>query len=144
MNTESSAPDPRWRERARRALEGYFQKRSPPRLILSLILILTGFAGLVVSFGLLHAGLFAMWIRYPVAVLAGYGVFIGLLRLWLEFERSRFNPRRDEIEKEVAQLEAAPAHQSVHTERRDRDRRWWDFFDLPTSLTVGRDAWRLC
>ncbi len=129
METESPTPDPRWRKRARRALERYFAKRSAPRSILSLLLILTGFAGLVVSFALLRAGLFAMWIRYPIAVLASYGVFIGLLRLWLEFERSRFNPRPGEIEEEASIPAETSASNSYHT--RSRDRGWFDFFDLP-------------
>lgn len=43
-----------------------------------------------------------MWIRYPIAVMMVYGVFSGLLRFWLEFERSRFRPWRGEIEKDVA------------------------------------------
>ena len=90
--------DEKWRTRTRRALERYFDKRSAPRLILSVLLILTGTAGLLISILLLHAGLEAMSIRYPIAVLAGYGVFLLLLRFWVEFERARFNPESGEID----------------------------------------------
>ena len=83
---------------ARHALEQYFRKRSSPRLILALLLILTGLASLLVSMVLLRSGMNEMWVRYPSAVLAGYGVFLGLLKFWLEFEKSRFNPRVGEIE----------------------------------------------
>jgi hypothetical protein len=87
-----------WRNRARQALERYFQRRSAPRLILSLLLILTGTAGFAISIAFLHLGLRQMWLRYPIAVLAGYGVFLLLLRLWVAFEQARFNPPLDEIE----------------------------------------------
>src|SRR5262249_15953861 len=78
--------------RARAALEGYFRKRSFPRIILGLILLLTGAVGLGVSYELLHAGVTKMWIRYPVAVLVAYAVMLGLVRLWIEFEQRRFDP----------------------------------------------------
>lgn len=129
MTTGSHEPDLKWRERARRALEQYFEKRSSPRLILSLVLVLTGLASLVVSLELLRAGLVEMWVRYPIAVLAGYGVFIGLLRLWLEFERSRFNPRADEVENAVAPPPLRLS-ESAWEERRSRTR-WYDYLDFP-------------
>ncbi len=91
-------PDEKWRTRARRALERYFAKRSAPRLILSVLLLLTGTAGLLISFLLLRGGVEAMWLRYPIAVLAGYGVFLLLLRSWVAFEKARFNPPAGEIE----------------------------------------------
>lgn len=96
--------DEKWRTRARRALERYFEKRSAPRLILSVLLILTGTAGLLISFLLLHGGLDAMWLRYPIAVLGGYGVFLSLLRFWVKFERSRFDPQSGEIEADVEKI----------------------------------------
>jgi hypothetical protein len=125
----SSDPDSKWRERARRALEKYFARRSAPRLILSLILILTGLASLIVSLELLRAGLMAMWVRYPIAVLAGYGSFIGLLRLWLKFERGRFDPRAEEFESAIAPT-PSPAATSNWKERLPR-RRWYDWLDFP-------------
>ena len=54
---------------------------------MSLILAATGAAGFLVSFALLHMGLTRMWLRYPVAVLAAYGVFLFLLRIWLHLQR---------------------------------------------------------
>jgi len=50
---------------------------------MSLILAATGAAGLVASFAMLHLGVWRMWIRYPLAVLFAYAVFIVLLRVWL-------------------------------------------------------------
>jgi hypothetical protein len=60
-----------------------------PRFLVSLILVLTGFAGFIVSFSLLHLGVSWMWLRYPVAILAAYCVFLLLLRVWLFFQRPR-------------------------------------------------------
>jgi hypothetical protein len=50
---------------------------------MSLILAATGAAGFVASFAMLHLGVWRMWIRYPLAVLFAYAVFIVLLRVWL-------------------------------------------------------------
>lgn len=50
---------------------------------MSLILLLTGLAGFLASFSLLQLNVSRMWIRYPIAILIAYGVFLLLLRLWL-------------------------------------------------------------
>ena len=70
-------------ERVRRLL----MRRGMPRVLMSLILAATGAAGFLVSFALLHAGVARMWLRYPLAVLAAYGVFLLLLRIWLHLQR---------------------------------------------------------
>ncbi|HVF45422.1 MAG TPA: hypothetical protein VM936_20515 [Pyrinomonadaceae bacterium] len=70
-------------ERVRRLLV----RRGMPRLLMSLILAATGAAGFLVSFALLHVGVWRMWLRYPLAVLAAYGVFLFLLRVWLHLQR---------------------------------------------------------
>jgi hypothetical protein len=66
-------------ERMRRRLEA----QSYPRLQMSLIVSLTGLAGLLVSASLLKLGLHSMAWRYPLSLLIAYGVFLGLLWLWL-------------------------------------------------------------
>jgi hypothetical protein len=48
-----------------------------------LIVLVTGTVGFVFSFLMLKAGLHSMGIRYPVAVLLAYLVFLLLLRLWM-------------------------------------------------------------
>jgi hypothetical protein len=65
-----------------------------PRLLVSFLLALTGAAGFLVSTALLHLGVTMMSVRYPLAVLSAYSVFLLLLRLWLAFQRktgSRFD-----------------------------------------------------
>lgn len=65
--------------RLRRRLE----QEAFPRFQMGLIVGLTGAAGLLFSFLLLDAGMTSMALRYPLALLAAYGVFLVLLWLWL-------------------------------------------------------------
>ncbi|MEO7101678.1 MAG: hypothetical protein ABI162_20170 [Luteolibacter sp.] len=82
---------PKWRLRARAALETYFNNRSFPRFTLGLLVTLAGVAGFLISHILLRLGFQEMWLRYPIAVIGGYFTFLIQLRLWVEIERSRFN-----------------------------------------------------
>lgn len=50
---------------------------------MTLILSLTGAAGFLISFALLHLGITWMWLRYPISILLAYCVFLLLLRFWL-------------------------------------------------------------
>lgn len=63
----------------RRGLEAH----SFPRLQMALIVALTGLGGGLASFGLLHAGVDSMALRYPLALGLAYGLFLLLLWLWL-------------------------------------------------------------
>ena len=71
------------REQRIEVIERQLLRKSMPRVQVSLILLLTGLAGFLVSFSLLHFNLLQMWVRYPIAILMAYGVFLVLLRLWL-------------------------------------------------------------
>lgn len=53
-----------------------------PRLQMSLIVLLTGAAGFLASFGLLQAGMHNMALRYPLAACAAYAAFLLLLWTW--------------------------------------------------------------
>lgn len=79
----------RRRERKIESLKRRLERKSYPRLHASLILLLTGLAGFLVSFTLLRLGVTSMWLRYPVAILFAYGVFLILLRVWLSLSRPR-------------------------------------------------------
>lgn len=76
-----------YRRRALSRLRIYFASRRWPRCVMSGILALTGLAGFFASFLMLRAGLEKMWLRYPLATLAAWLVFLALMRLWAEFER---------------------------------------------------------
>ena len=71
-------------ERLRRNLEGY----GWPRVQLFLIVSLAGFAGFIVSYALLSAGLASMAARYAVAGTSAYVAFLALLGAWLWWKRS--------------------------------------------------------
>ncbi|MBA3246740.1 MAG: hypothetical protein ACR2GW_15390 [Pyrinomonadaceae bacterium] len=85
-------------ERTRRLL----LRQGWPRLQMTLMLLLTGCAGFLVSFVLLRAGLTQMWLRYPVAILAAYAVFLLLLRVWLSLQRPRES--RSGVEADVSDV----------------------------------------
>ncbi|MDQ3754564.1 MAG: hypothetical protein M3371_07530 [Acidobacteriota bacterium] len=85
-------------ERTRRLL----LRQGWPRLQMALILLLTGCAGFLVSFVLLRAGLTQMWLRYPVAILTAYAVFLLLLRVWLSLQRPRES--RSSVEADVSNV----------------------------------------
>lgn len=121
----------KWPAHARATLRRYFEKRSAPRSIVSLLLILTGLFGFLVSYAALHFGLTQMWIRYPAALLAGYAFFLGLLRLWVELERSRFNPDAAEIKAFVHEERRSAKASGEKYERRNS---WLDYLDVPSVL----------
>ncbi len=118
--------DPTWRGRARRALERYFRQRSWPRLILTLVLALTGMAGFAISAGLLHLGLVHMWLRYPLVVVAAYGVFLLLLRGWVELEKRDFDPQPGEIEDSIRETPVG-GDEPIYSRRGS----WLDWLNVP-------------
>jgi hypothetical protein len=58
-----------------------------PRLLVSFLLALTGASGFLISAALLRLGVTQMAVRYPLAVILAYCVFLLLLRLWLALRR---------------------------------------------------------
>jgi len=118
-----------WRKRAAAALGRYFERRRWPRLSLGIVMILTGAAGFGISFGLLHLGMTTMWMRYPLAMFGAYGVFLGLLRFWVEIERAHFNPEDPEV---LAALEhpLRPRKPTVDLDRKSGGS-WLDWLDVP-------------
>ena len=66
----------------------------------------------------------------PIAVLSGYGVFLLLLRSWVEFEKSRFDPRAGEIEKALEES----AFYRPAAEKWRRGSSWLDWLDFPGGL----------
>lgn len=75
------------RQRRLEFIERRLLRKHWPRLQVSLILFLTGVAGLLTSFGLLHLGVSRMWLRYPIAIIVAYAVFLALLSVWLWLQR---------------------------------------------------------
>jgi len=73
---------PESRTEAVKWIAQYLRQKSQPRLLLFAILVFTGIVGAASSFLMLHVGLEAMYLRYPIAALIAYLVFLLLLRLW--------------------------------------------------------------
>jgi len=83
------------RERSIEIAKRHLLRKSSPRMQMSLILGLTGLAGLLTSFSLLHVGITWMWVRYCVAILVAYCAFLLLLRLWLWLQRQSWDVKVD-------------------------------------------------
>lgn len=77
-------------ERARHLhrVRNLLEREGYPRMQMGLIVALTGAAGFAASFGLLHAGLFTMALRYPLALGIAYLFFLFLIWLWLRTSAS--------------------------------------------------------
>lgn len=71
-----------------------------PRGQLTLLVSVAGLAGFLVSVTLLHAGVVQMAVRYPAAVLGAYLAFLGLLRLWIAWQRGEWVPDLDALTSE--------------------------------------------
>jgi hypothetical protein len=69
-----------------------------PRLQMSILLALTGASGFLTSFILLKAGVGSMALRYPVAVMVAYGVFLLLLRVWLAIQKDGWGDVTDFVD----------------------------------------------
>lgn len=66
-----------------RRIRNELERDSFPRLQMLLLVSLTGASGFFASFGLLHAGLIDMWIRYLASFGFAYLAFLVLLWVWL-------------------------------------------------------------
>ena len=121
---ESQDDRERLRGRVLRALQRYFANQRWPRLMMSGILIITGGAGFLASFGMLQAGMTTMWIRYPLAVLFAWSVLLALLRLWAAVERRCFEVH-EELTAVLEQEESGESRR-VSPDSQRSTRRWWE------------------
>ena len=94
------------RERRVEIIKRRLLRRSRPRFHVTLILLSTGLAGFLTSFTFLHLGLLGMGLRYPLAILFAYGVFLLLLWLWLWLQR---RGRKVDIDPSVLDFIPQPA-----------------------------------
>jgi hypothetical protein len=64
-----------------------------PRWQMAVMVAITGASGFLFSFALLRMGVTHMGVRYPLAVLLAYGVFLLALWAWIARQRRRFQER---------------------------------------------------
>lgn len=69
-------------------LATHIERTENPRIAVLCALTAGASLGFLMSAGLLSIGLTTPWIRYALASLGGYGVFLGLLRVWLSWRGS--------------------------------------------------------
>lgn len=75
-------PEGKWtREKVKR----YLVQRFYTRFHMSLILSSSGLVAMLTSWALLHNGVHAMWMRYPIAVTMAYLTFLAGVWLWLKY-----------------------------------------------------------
>ena len=75
----------------------WLRDHGSPRMVMSLMLASTIGCGFMTSLALHRAGLGAPIVRYPLAVLAAWAVFLGLVSVWVWWQRRenvRYEPAR--------------------------------------------------
>lgn len=82
QNKQPAPPDGKWtREKVKR----YLVQRFYTRFHMSLILSCSALAAMLTNWLLLHGGIHAMWLRYPLAVSVAYLMFLAGVWLWLRY-----------------------------------------------------------
>jgi uncharacterized membrane protein YgcG len=69
-------------------LQRLIERMQLPRLSMMLIVALTAAVGFLASFALLHVGVGALWLRYPIAIAVAYAAFLFFLWCWLRLRRN--------------------------------------------------------
>lgn len=78
-----------------RRAEAMLRRADQPRFQMSVIVLVTGGVGFLISYILLGLGLDAMALHYPLAVLGAYSSFLALLWLWLRYQHLRLDEAPD-------------------------------------------------
>jgi len=99
------------------------------------VMILTGVAGFGLSLLLLRLGVGSMGLRYPLAVIGAWGVFLLLIRGWVALERRRFDPDSPAIREAIGNpmAERVPSYET-------RSAKWYDDLDFFDFSSVDFDS----
>jgi len=96
------------REQAIQTVRTSLVHRVSPRMHMLGFVVVTGGAGFLASYAMLHAGVRSMAVRYPIAAGIGYTVFLGMVWLWLRRYRLTAKPtskrERGGFDIDIAQL----------------------------------------
>lgn len=124
--------DEKQRGLVRQALIRYLEKKSSPRLMLSLVIAVTGLAGFLLSFVLLRLGMESMAFRYPLAALGAYAIFLGLMRIWVEYERHHLDLDDPELKAELDRPHIPLSEGGISKSKNS----WLDYLDI---TSIGDD-----
>jgi hypothetical protein len=113
-----------YRESLRYSLKARFLLRFHAALIIAW----TSFITWAVDFALLKAGLSAMMLRYPLAILAGYTAFLIGVKVWLEYSG---------IREYLNEREAEALVKAQNPRATQRDASDWNFDDFGLSSLGG-------
>lgn len=85
VKNQSNQPAPAVGGWTREKVKRYLVQRFYTRFHMSLILSSSALAAMLANWVLLHGGVNAMWMRYPLAVSVAYLMFLVGVRLWLQY-----------------------------------------------------------
>ncbi|MDP2785055.1 MAG: hypothetical protein Q8O38_10765 [Sulfurimicrobium sp.] len=85
MKTDNGFPAKAGVKWTREKVKRHLVQRFYTRFHMSLILASSALAAMLANWLLLHGGVYAMWLRYPVAVSVAYLAFLAGVRLWLQY-----------------------------------------------------------
>ncbi len=71
-----------------------------------------------------------MALRYPLSILGAYAAFLGLIRIWVEVERSHFNPDDPELLEDLKSDEVD--YDDMRTSQQDSS--WLEWMDFSSAL----------
>ncbi|MEO7974814.1 MAG: hypothetical protein ABIU84_14630, partial [Thermoanaerobaculia bacterium] len=79
------------RDRSERSLKSRFAESGASRwrALMAAVMVITGASGFLASYTLLHLGVHSMGVRYPVAVLLAYLIFLAQIGTWVSWQRHR-------------------------------------------------------
>jgi hypothetical protein len=83
------------RHRMVERLRAQLLRRESPRFEMTVLVMGAGLAGFAISAALLALGMSSMALRYPLAVLGGWLVFLALVWAWVEYHGRRAKRRLD-------------------------------------------------
>jgi hypothetical protein len=128
----NSLDEEQHRQEALRGIRRFLIQRRSPRVVVSGILMLTAFTGFFSSRAMLKWGLDAMWLRYPLAVLVAWGVFLLLVRVWAERERDSIDWNDESTRHGDLPAPRTPKLESRTAKSESNSKiRWFDWIDIP-------------
>lgn len=88
-----------------RRVQGELERSCHPRIEMLVLVTLTGLAGFLASYGLLHLGWTSMATRYLASITLAYVAFLLMLRLWMALRSDALSDRLEDAADIVLECE---------------------------------------